>query len=52
VEKEVAGCAKAAAPQVSGIRLQASGKTENEQKEKAGRTPGLFCCAGPCDSLK
>jgi hypothetical protein len=45
VEEEVAGCGKAAAPQASGIGLQASGKTGKEQKEKAGRMPGLFSCA-------
>jgi hypothetical protein len=42
VEKEVAGCGKAAAPQASGFRRQASGKTREASKEKAGRVPGLF----------
>ena len=42
MEKEVAGCGKAAALQASGIGLQASGKTGKEQKEKAGRVPGFF----------
>jgi hypothetical protein len=42
VEEEVAGCGKATAPQASGFRRQASGKTREASNEKAGQVPGLF----------